>query len=223
MPKLHTAQLSGCRDRPLSRSRAGEAVGSLVGEAVAGFPRPKSPLAFPKRAPSPSQRRATPIFGLSTAAAGSAEMMYLRRYVPHQKLRTTKYEGLDQHPSEHCENNLIMHHHSTRIVTNLNSPCSIEPSACEDHYCRRWRSKARSVTDDCGAKGTGDEHERSCSRMRRPPLSNSYERLLQPTTVSQDADRIHGLGLPPRLIADRSDSTDFKPSWRAAAGRFRTG
>ena len=84
------------------------------------LPRPKSPLAFPKRAPSPSRRKATPIFGLSTAAAGSAEMMYSRRHAPHQKLRTTKYEGLDQHPSEHCEKNLILDQNFTRIVTNLN-------------------------------------------------------------------------------------------------------
>ena len=32
-------------------------------------------------------------------------------------------------------------------------------------------------------------------------FGNSYERLLQPTTVSQDGDRIHGLGLPPLIAA----------------------
>ena len=31
--------------------------------------------------------------------------------------------------------------------------------------------------------------------------SNSYERVLQPTTVSQDGDRIHGLGMPPLIAA----------------------
>ena len=185
------------------------------------LPRPKSPLAFPKRAPSPSRRRAAPIFGLSTAAAGSAEMMYSRRHAPHQKLRTTKYEGLDQHPSEHCEKNLILDQNFTRIVTNLNSPCSIEPSACEDHYCRRWRSKASFVTDDCGAKGTGHEHERSCSRMRRPPLTGvRLRQLLRTVTAAYHGFtgcRSHSRArtAPP----DRSDSTDFKPSW---SGRFGT-
>ena len=67
-----------------------------------------------------ASQSAPPIFVLSAAAAGSAEMMYLRRYVPHQKLRTTKYEGLDQHASEHCEKNLILDQNFTRVVTNLN-------------------------------------------------------------------------------------------------------
>ena len=60
------------------------------------------------------------------------------------------------------------------------------------------------------AAGCADPHSPACV------LSNSYEQVLQPATVSQDADRIHGLGLPP---PDRSDSTDFKPSW---SGRFDT-
>ena len=45
------------------------------------------------------------------------------------------------------------------------------------------------------AAGCADPHSPACV------FGNSYERLLQPTTVSQDADRIHGLGLPPLIAA----------------------
>ena len=45
------------------------------------------------------------------------------------------------------------------------------------------------------AAGCADPHSPACV------FGNSYERLLQPTTVSQDADRIHGLGLLPLIAA----------------------
>ena len=45
------------------------------------------------------------------------------------------------------------------------------------------------------ATGCADPHSPACV------FGNSDERLLQPTTVSQDADRIHGRGLPPLIAA----------------------
>ena len=45
------------------------------------------------------------------------------------------------------------------------------------------------------AAGCADPHSPACV------LSNSDEQVLKPTTVSQDADRIHGLGLPPLIAA----------------------
>ena len=62
------------------------------------------------------------------------------------------------------------------------------------------------------AAGCADPHSPACV------LSNSYEQVLQPATVSQEADRICGLGMPP-IIHHRSESTDSKPSW---SGRFDT-
>ena len=45
------------------------------------------------------------------------------------------------------------------------------------------------------AAGCAEPHSPACVS------SNSYERVLQPTTVSQDGDRIYGLGLPPLIAA----------------------
>ena len=45
------------------------------------------------------------------------------------------------------------------------------------------------------AAGCAEPHSPACVS------SNSYERVLQPTTVSQDGDRIHGLGMPPLIAA----------------------
>ena len=50
------------------------------------------------------------------------------------------------------------------------------------------------------AAGCADPHSPACV------LSNSDEQVLQPATVSQEADRICGLGMPP-LIAARGLST----------------
>ena len=61
------------------------------------------------------------------------------------------------------------------------------------------------------AAGCADPHSPACV------LSNSYEQVLQPTTVSQDADRIHGLGLPPLIAA-----TALTPSPAEAAALMHT-
>ena len=45
------------------------------------------------------------------------------------------------------------------------------------------------------AEGCADPHSPACV------LSNSYEQVLQPATVSQEADRICGLGMPPLIAA----------------------
>ena len=45
------------------------------------------------------------------------------------------------------------------------------------------------------AAGCADPHSPACV------LSNSYEQVLQPATVSQEADRICGLGMPPLIAA----------------------
>ena len=50
------------------------------------------------------------------------------------------------------------------------------------------------------AAGCADPHSPACV------LSSSYEQVLQPATVSQEANRICGLGMPP-LIAARGLST----------------
>ena len=55
------------------------------------------------------------------------------------------------------------------------------------------------------AAGCADPHSPACV------LSNSYEQVLQPATVSQEADRICGLGMPPLIAA--TALTCFKPSW----------
>ena len=57
---------------------------------------------------------------------------------------------------------------------------------------------------------SADPHSPACV------FGNSYERLLQPTTVSQDADRIHGLGLPPLIAATALTSS---PAGAAALER----
>ena len=56
------------------------------------------------------------------------------------------------------------------------------------------------------AAGCADPHSPACV------FGNSYEQVLQPTTVSQDADRICGLGLPPLIAA-----TALTPSPAGAA------
>ena len=45
------------------------------------------------------------------------------------------------------------------------------------------------------AAGCADPHSPACV------FGNSYERLLQPATVPQEADRICGLGMPPLIAA----------------------